>query len=637
MKILVVEDTEDLRILLEDQLQFHGNDVDSAANGVEALEKAHSSPPDLIISDILMPEMDGFALCREVKKDEQLRKIPLIFYTSTYLKQKDKELAMSLGVSRYIFKPIDIKHFLQIIDEVMKECREGYLPTPEQSLKSNNDLDVMHTDSLTRKLGDKLKELEWEREALKQSEARLHDAQTIAHLGNWQWNIVKNTVNWSDELYKILGLTPKEFPANYEGYVDCIHPDDRAVFQQSTRQILEEKQPYSMEYRIIRPNGDERIVREKGALQLDEKGNPISLVGTVQDITEQKRTEIALAVSEEKFRNLVESSQDWVWEVDARGVYTYASPRCHDLLGYEPKEIIGRKPFDLMPEDEAKRILRIFQRIVAKATPIIALENINLHKDGHQVVLETSGVPFFDDRGALAGYRGMDRDITDRRQVEKERLAYIERQRDALVAEVHHRIKNHLQGLMGLLKQRKKFGREYADVLDEAITQIESIAIVYGLQSRNSGGGIYFNQMFDAIVHSVTGLSQIPLTVVSDRAGCACEVDRDKAVPLALVINELLMNSVKHFRSESEGQEIKITNRCVPEGIVLEISNPGSLPDGFDFEKERGLGTGLELAKVMLPSKGAQLSISDQDNEVMAELVLSPPLLKGVGNTLTEK
>ena len=179
MKILVVEDTEDLRILLEDQLQFHGNDVDSAANGVEALEKAHSSPPDLIISDILMPEMDGFALCREVKKDEQLRKIPLIFYTSTYLKQKDKELAMSLGVSRYIFKPIDIKHFLQIIDEVMKECREGYLPTPEQSLKSNNDLDVMHTDSLTRKLGDKLKELEWEREALKQSEARLHDAQTI--------------------------------------------------------------------------------------------------------------------------------------------------------------------------------------------------------------------------------------------------------------------------------------------------------------------------------------------------------------------------------------------------------------------------------------------------------------------------
>ena len=143
--------------------------------------------------------------------------------------------------------------------------------------------------------------------------------------------------------------------------------------------------------------------------------------------------------------------------------------------------------------------------------------------------------------------------------------------------------------------------------------------------------------MFDAIVHSVTGLSQIPLAVVSDRAGCACEVDRDKAVPLALVINELLMNSVKHFRSESEGQEIKITNRCIPEGIVLEISNPGSLPDGFDFEKERGLGTGLELAKVMLPSKGAQLSISDQDNEVMAELVLSPPLLKGVGNTLTEK
>lgn len=258
------------------------------------------------------------------------------------------------------------------------------------------------------------------------------------------------------------------------------------------------------------------------------------------------------------------------------------------------------------------------------------------HDDGGEQTLLIESEVVIDEDGNLLYVSGTVQDITDRRQVEKERLAYIERQRDALVAEVHHRIKNHLQGLMGLLKQRKKLGREYVDVLDEAITQIESIAIVYGLQSKNPAGRFYFNQMFDAIVHSVTSLSQIPLTVVNDGARCACEVDRDKAVPLALVINELLMNSVKHFRSESKGREIQITNRCVVEGIVLEISNPGSLPDEFDFEKGRGLGTGLELVKVMLPSKEAQLSISDQDNEVMAKLELSPPLFKGVGNTLPE-
>ncbi|MEK7717899.1 MAG: PAS domain S-box protein, partial [Pseudomonadota bacterium] len=122
--------------------------------------------------------------------------------------------------------------------------------------------------------------------------------------------------------------------------------------------------------------------------------------------------------SEERFRTLVEATSDWIWEVDARDVYTYASPKIRDLLGYAPEEVVGKTPFDFMPPDEAARIREQFTEIAAARRPFEHLENTNLHKDGGRVVIETSGVPIFDREGRLAGYRGIDRDITRRKQVE---------------------------------------------------------------------------------------------------------------------------------------------------------------------------------------------------------------------------
>ena len=140
--------------------------------------------------------------------------------------------------------------------------------------------------------------------------------------------------------------------------------------------------------------------------------------------TDLRRSALILKESEERFRSLVETTSDWIWEVDAHGVYTYASPRVKDLLGYAPEEIIGKTPFDFMPPDEAARVGQQFAEIVAAQRPFERLENINLHKDGRRVVIETSGVPIFDRDGRLAGYRGMDRDVTERIQAE-EKLHYL--------------------------------------------------------------------------------------------------------------------------------------------------------------------------------------------------------------------
>lgn len=169
MKILIIEDDADSRDYLERALKSQGYSVESAANGVAALEQAEQSPPDLIISDIMMPEMDGFELCRRVKTDGQLHGIPFVFYSATYVEPKDERLAMALGASRFLIKPMELDDLLRAIEAVIDEYRERSLEVPLQPLAEMEDLDRMQLEALARKLDKKLCELEKEREALRRS------------------------------------------------------------------------------------------------------------------------------------------------------------------------------------------------------------------------------------------------------------------------------------------------------------------------------------------------------------------------------------------------------------------------------------------------------------------------------------
>ena len=121
----------------------------------------------------------------------------------------------------------------------------------------------------------------------------------------------------------------------------------------------------------------------------------------------------------ERFKLMIESSQDWFWEFDENANFTYVSPSIKSLLGYDPEEIIGANAFDLMDSEEAKRVHKHFDPIAKKYQPFAHLENVNIHKDGHEVIIESSGTPIFDEDGKFCGYRGVDRDITHRKQAEQ--------------------------------------------------------------------------------------------------------------------------------------------------------------------------------------------------------------------------
>ncbi|MFT4995207.1 MAG: PAS domain S-box-containing protein, partial [Paraglaciecola sp.] len=173
MRVLIVEDTEDSRVLLEDMLRTQDYEVDVALNGLNALNMARQTTPDLIISDILMPEMDGYEFCRQIKRDPQLQLIPFIFYTATYTDPRDEELAIILGASRFVLKPENPVKLLKIIDEVYSTRTKGSPPVFERRVL-DREFEPMHASVLSRKLNAKILELERQEEELKLASLVFH-------------------------------------------------------------------------------------------------------------------------------------------------------------------------------------------------------------------------------------------------------------------------------------------------------------------------------------------------------------------------------------------------------------------------------------------------------------------------------
>ena len=177
------------------------------------------------------------------------------------------------------------------------------------------------------------------------------------------------------------------------------------------------------------------------------QGDDIQGIVDINDITDPKRAATAWHQSEQRYRSLVEITSDWIWEVDPSGRYTFSNRAVANILGYPPEEVLGRTPFDFMPSAEAARLTRVFDAIAAARKPFSGLENINLHKCGRKVVLETAGVPVFDETGDFRGFRGIDRDVTAEKAL---------RRREQQLGEKTRRLQEMNTALEVLLRKREQ-------------------------------------------------------------------------------------------------------------------------------------------------------------------------------------
>ncbi|MBF0275178.1 MAG: PAS domain S-box protein, partial [Nitrospinae bacterium] len=189
--------------------------------------------------------------------------------------------------------------------------------------------------------------------ALKKGEENLARAQRIAKLGSWSWDVIYNILEWSEEIYRIFEVDQNEFKVSYESFLDFVHPDDREMVKKAFSKALEEKSPYSIDHRITLLNGGEKIVHEQGEVIFSGDGNDLKMIGTIQDITEQKTNENELLL----FRNMINQSNDSIYVADAEtGRYIYVNDASCITLGFSREELLTMKVCNIVvsiPDDNA--------------------------------------------------------------------------------------------------------------------------------------------------------------------------------------------------------------------------------------------------------------------------------------------
>lgn len=412
------------------------------------------------------------------------------------------------------------------------------------------------------------------------------------------------------------------------GWTKALHPDDLARAEACWGGAVTTGKPFCTEYRIRRHDGQWRWMSVHAVPIRNAAGEIEEWFGINMDITERKRAVQALSASEALLRTITENSPDEIFFLDRRLNIEYLNPASLEVVrrllcqqNVCLKDVMGRPLWALLGENSMTQSFRQLDEQVITSGEISCVEDV-IDMGGSTRTLLTLRAPIRDSGGNVVGLVGVARDITTRKHEEQERLASLEQQRDALVREVHHRIKNHLHGVLGLLRMEANVHPDLAPHLSEVSNQIKAIAGVYGLQCAVNGAGADLDRVVRLIVASAArpvayqGLAGEPL-VLGD----------GDAVPVALVVNELITNALKHRTVADPARPVRVTLERVGEDTLLTVrAGPARLPADFDYAARQGLGIGLELITTLLPSKGVNLAFFQDGDEVRAELRLDAPL-----------
>lgn len=257
--------------------------------------------------------------------------------------------------------------------------------------------------------------------ALRKSESRLAEAQDIASLGHWEWEIESNTLYWSHGIYKMFGRAAKQFEATYPNFLKTIHPEDRDLVSRSVNDALEDRAAYAVEHRLVKPNGEIRWVFERGRVFRNYDGEPIRMLGTVLDISERVQTESLLRENERLLAEAQKIAQTGSWQYDnTTGALEY-SEQCYEVLG------VSRDEFEPSVENWLALVHPDDREIAERNVHDILNEAVELNyelrivrPDGAMRYVHQINLPIVDGKGTVIGRRGTIQDVTDRRLAENE-------------------------------------------------------------------------------------------------------------------------------------------------------------------------------------------------------------------------
>jgi PAS domain S-box-containing protein len=350
-QVLIVDDNEQNLYMLQVLLQGQGYQVKSARNGIEALDIARHQAPHLIITDILMPGMDGFSLCREWTADETLQYVPLVFYTATYTDPKDEAFALSLGAARFIVKPTEPDAFIEIIRQVLENHEAQRLAPRDRSSQAAEVYYQQYNQALIRKLEDKMVQLEeanraleldisarkQTEDALRESEERFRLISTVSSDYMFSSRLGadgKLVLDWvAGAFEEITGYTLDEYVA-HGGWRATLHPNDLAVDDRDLEK-LHSNQPVITEVRTLTKGGDVVWVRVYAHPIWDAAHQKlVGIYGAAQNITERKRAEEALQRRASQLMLLNEIGRQVTALLDLDAVLNQAAQLIQECFGF---------------------------------------------------------------------------------------------------------------------------------------------------------------------------------------------------------------------------------------------------------------------------------------------------------------
>ncbi|HET9133292.1 MAG TPA: response regulator, partial [Gemmatimonadales bacterium] len=291
-RVLIVDDHQVNLAYLDALLGAHGWTVVQARHGAEALVLARRGPlPDVIVSDLLMPIMDGYTLLRHWKADPVLQRVPFIVYTATYTEPEDERLALDLGADAFVLKPSEPEVFLARLDAVMTRATAPEI-APRDGMTGTEAPELMraYSETLIRKLEEKTLQLEASNQTLRESEERFRlIAETITEVF-WISSPDKRAMQYVSPGYEtIWGRSVDSLYAAPLSWMDAIHPDDRQAVAEAVP--TQGDGSYVMSYRILRPDGTTRWIRDRAFPVHDANGTVTRIVGVAEDVTERREME----------------------------------------------------------------------------------------------------------------------------------------------------------------------------------------------------------------------------------------------------------------------------------------------------------------------------------------------------------
>jgi PAS domain S-box-containing protein len=342
------------------------------------------------------------------------------------------------------------------------------------------------------------------------------------------------------------------------------------------------------------------------------------------DIERRREAEARMSQAQSQLQRVIEAAPLAITLRDARTLKVLqvnGVAAANERLA--PAALIGRTPEQMFDAATAAQRRRDMEQALASAD--VTQREYLIERDGEQRIWDARYLPLAPAAGdAPDQLLQVATDVTEQRAAQQARFEAAIAQREMLVKEVHHRIKNNLQGVAGLLQQIAQRKPEVAGPIAEVVGQVQAVAQVYGLQVGASGP-LQLEGVVTAIVTSVQRtFGRVIRVAIGGPAAGQWLLPESEAIPIALTVNELLTNAIKHSSGAAD-TGLSCTLACGDAEVCVTIANAGTLPPGFNFARIPGGVSGLGLVRALLPRRSAQLALEQQGDQVRVTMLLRPP------------